>query len=124
MRTQKESYQLFLSAIVVLMFTSVLGSAQAAIVCETNFGEKSFVIEKSTVAFVQTKQTGRNISSVLGSVTKATHTGFKKVVYKDGNKHLINISNTKKFDSNNDFLAVTSPRGHKMTFPLNCSLVN
>lgn len=124
MRTQRESYQLFLSALAVLVFTSLMSSAHAAISCETNFGEKAFVIERNTVAFIQTKGEGRSLSSVLGSVTQATHKGFKKTIYKDGNKHLIHIEDQAKFNSDNDFLAVTSPKGHKMTFPLNCSLVN
>ena len=89
MRTQRESYQLFLSALAVLVFTSIMGTAQAAVSCETNFGEKAFVIERNTVAFIQTKGTGRSLSSVLGAVTQATHKGFKKTIYKDGYKHLI-----------------------------------
>ena len=91
--------------------------------CQTNFGEKSFTIQGSTVAFKRDKEDGRSISSVLESATKVTHSGFDKIVYKDGNKHLIHINNVKRFNSNNDFLAVTSPKGHKMTFPINCSLL-
>lgn len=124
MRTQRESYQLLLSALAMLVFTSLISTAQAAVSCETNFGEKAFVIERNTVAFIKTKGEGRSLSSVLESVTKATHKGFKKIIYKDGNKHLIHIQDKTNFNSDNDFLAVTSPKGHKMTFPLNCSLVN
>ena len=124
MRTQRESYQLFLSALVVLIFTSLMSTAQAAVSCETNFGEKAFVIERNSVAFIQTKEIGRKISSVLGAVTKKSHKGFKKIIYKDGYKHLIHIEDQSNFSSDNDFLAVTSPKGHKMTFPLNCSSVN
>lgn len=109
-----------------IIATLISASAMAAfkpMECQTNFGEKSFTIQGSTVAFKRDKEDGRSISSVLESATKVTHSGFDKIVYKDGNKHLIHINNVKRFNSNNDFLAVTSPKGHKMTFPINCSLL-
>jgi hypothetical protein len=90
------------------------------ITCKTNFGEKSFTIQGKTVAFHKEKKEGRSISSVLSSRTKRSHRGFKKTLYRDGFKHLISIQNQAKFNSDNDFLAVTSPNGHKMTFPLIC----
>ena len=96
-------------------------SAIKAISCETNFGERSFTIEGSNIAFHKEKKDGRSISSILETKTQVSFKGFKKTVYKDGHKHLINIKNINQFDSNNDFLAVTSPKGHKMTYPLNCS---
>ena len=127
MRTQRENYQLFFAALVALVFTSFMSTTVRAsvkpITCETNFGEKSFTIEESTIAFHSEPQAGRSISSVLDSVTKTTHNGFKKITYKDGNKHLINIKNRNSFNSNDDYLAITSPKGHKMTYPINCSLL-
>lgn len=88
--------------------------------CQTNFGEKSFTIEGSTVAFHKEQKNGRSISSVLESRTQASLQGFRKTIYKDGHKHVINIENRNSFNSDNDFLAITSPKGHKMTFPINC----
>lgn len=126
MRTQTESMNLFIGALAVLLFTSFFSmSAKAAIkpiTCETNFGEKSFTIEHNTVAFHNTTQ-GRSLSSVSESVTKKSYQGFKKTLYKDGYKHLISIKNENNLNSNDDFLAVTSPKGHKMTYPINCNLV-
>lgn len=91
--------------------------------CETNFGEKTFTIEGSSVAFHQ-DQAGRGISSVLPSKTKVSASGFSKTVYRDGYKHLIHIEDMKNLNSENDFLAITSPKGHKMTFPIHCSLLD
>ena len=88
--------------------------------CETNFGEKSFTIDQETIAFHQQTRSGRSISSVLSTGTTVTTKGFKKVIYKDGSKHLISIKDMNQLSSNNDFLAITSPKGHKMTFPINC----
>jgi len=103
-----------------LMTTGAFASAQP-ITCKTNFGERSFTIERGTIAFHAEDNAGRSISSVLESVTKKSHKGFKKTTYKNGFKHLIHIDNENQFDQNEDFLAVTSPKGHKMTYPLICS---
>lgn len=91
--------------------------------CQTNFGERSFTIQGNSVAFHK-DQEGRGISSVLTSKTKVSMVGFTKTVYRDGYKHLIHIENTEKLNAENDFLAVTSPKGHKMTFPIHCSLLD
>ncbi len=112
-----------LFTIALFSMISVASASIKPIACETNFGEKSFTIEGSTVAFHQEQTDGRSISSILGSRVQSSHKGFKRTVYKDGYKHLINIENRNKFNSSNDFLAITSPKGHKMTFPINCSFV-
>ena len=98
-------------------------AANKPITCKTNFGEKSFTIQDNSVAFHRERSDGRSISSVLSARTRAAQAGFKKTLYRDGYKHLISIHNTESFNSDDDFLAVTSPKGHKMTFPINCSLL-
>ncbi len=108
---------LILSSLVLLQVTAL--AAIKPISCKTNFGERSFTIEGSTVAFHKDKD-GRSISSVMNSKTLASYTGFKKTIYKDGSRHLINIKDTANFNSDNDFLAITTSKGHKMTFPINC----
>jgi hypothetical protein len=111
----------------LIILTGLISGAQASIKsisCETNFGEKSFTIEGTSIAFHKEQQDGRSISSVLSTKTRKSHTGFRKTVYKDGYKHLINIVDKRNFNSDNDFLAITSPKGHKMTFPINCSQLN
>lgn len=122
--TKRENTQLFFGALLTLIMCAFMTPNSYAgfkpIVCKTNFGEKSFTLEKHEIAFHK-EDKGRSISSVLGSVTKKTHTGFNKVVYKNGQKHLIHIENEKKFDSNQDYMAITNNIGHKMTYPLNCS---
>ncbi|MBD66481.1 MAG: hypothetical protein CME62_14815 [Halobacteriovoraceae bacterium] len=122
----RENTHLFLGALVALVISAFIGpssyAANKPINCKTNFGEKSFTIDQYEVAFHAQDQ-GRSISSVLGSVTKKTHKGFNKTVYQNGYRHLIHIENEKEFSSDNDFMAVISPKGHKMTYPLICSRV-
>lgn len=116
MRTRDTFIYLALGA----FFSTASFGAIKPLSCETNFGEKSFTIQGQTVAF-HNQTDGRSISSVLPSKTQASLNGYKKTVYKDGYKHFIYIENLKKLNPNNDFLAITSPKGHKMTFPINCS---
>lgn len=116
-----KSYQwgcLLLGLFAISSFASI-----TPITCSTNFDEKSFTIEGQSVAFHQERSDGRSISSVVNSATRKSHKGFRKTLYRDGKKILISIHNTRHFSSDNDFLAITSPKGHKMTFPLNCNLL-
>lgn len=123
---ERDTLQLFIGSLVALFVVALLQSnAHAAIKkinCQTAFGEKSFTIQKSTIAFYKEQESGRSISSVLETQTQRTYRGFRKILYINGNKHLITIKDVNKFDNSEDYMAITSPRGHKMTYPLSCSL--
>ncbi len=105
-----------------LLLTGSAFAGQKSISCETNFKEKSFTIEEHTIAFHKSTS-GRSISSVQNSKTLMSQNGFTKTLYIDGNKHVIRINDINHFDSSNDFLAISSPKGHKMTYPINCSVI-
>jgi len=115
-------------ALLMTLFLPTLLTASAfaavkPITCKTNFGERSFTIDQSTIAFHSEDSIGRSISSVMESATQKSQRGFKKTTYKNGFKNMIHIENENKFDQNEDFLAVTSPKGHKMTYPIICSRI-
>lgn len=118
----KTTKNIFLKSILtsVILLPQLVTAAIRPVKCSTNFGEKSFTIDRSTVSFHQKKDSGRSISSVLSTKTRKSAKGFNKTLYQSGNKHLIHIENQESFNSDNDFLAITSPKGHKMTFPINC----
>ncbi len=120
MRVLQKNFLLKLLPLGAVLLTALpcLGSLKP-LKCETNFGEKSFTIHEDNIAFHQT-HAGRSISSVMNSGTQVSAKGIKKIIYKDGSKHLISIKDINNFNSDNDFLAITSPKGHKMTFPINC----
>ncbi len=124
---KRETLHLIFGSLATLFFVAFAGGAHAstaAIECKTNFGEKSFTIERDTVAIHEVQEkVGRSVSSVYEARTQKTHKGVRKSLYLNGNKHLIHIENTAKFDSATDYLAITSPKGHKMTYPLNCGLI-
>jgi hypothetical protein len=102
-------------------------AASGAIECKTAFGEKSFVIEDGRISFSKEDEAGvsRSISSVSADSvrTHTKHLGFTKTLYIDGNKHRINVQNKNEFSDVNDYLSITSPKGHEMTYPLTCHSV-
>jgi hypothetical protein len=102
-------------------------AATPSISCSTAFGEKTFTIEDDRISFQKEDESGvsRSISSVQGDSvrTHKKHLGFTKTLYIDGNKHRINIQNSQEFSEVNDYLSITSPKGHEMTYPLNCRSV-
>ncbi len=99
-------------------------AATGAITCSTAFGERSFTIEEDRISFHKEDEAGinRSISSISSDSvrTHKKHLGFSKTLYIDGNKHRINVQNTNAFSEVNDYLSITSPKGHEMTYPLNC----
>ena len=95
--------------------------AHAAINCSTAFGEKTFLIEEDRVVFQKEDvDLGRAISSIDQVRTERRHKGFDKLLYKDGLKHRIHIDNTTSFNDVDDYMVITSPKGHEMTYPLSC----
>ncbi len=112
-------------AIVGMLFAlNIFGKAQAApknIFCETAFGEKTFLIEGDRVVFSKEHaEQGRSISSIDQVRTEKRHKGFDKVLFKDGLKHRIHVDNATEFSEINDYMVITSPKGHEMTYPLSC----
>jgi TRAP-type C4-dicarboxylate transport system substrate-binding protein len=113
------------AALVVVVF---VGQAQAAVsgtvVCKTAFGEKEITIDNDHVAFNREDDSGvkREISSV-NSVKVRTHNkykGFTKTLYIDGMKHKVHVEDATDFNEVQDYLSITSPKGHEMTYPLTC----
>lgn len=102
-------------------------AASGAIECQTAFGEKSFIIEDGRISFSKEDDSGasRSISSVSGDSvrTHTKHLGFTKTLYIGANKHRISVQNRNEFSDANDYLSITSPKGHEMTYPLTCHSV-
>lgn len=114
----------FLGLILMIHAMNSQAATSTSISCSTAFGEKTFTIEDDRISFQKEDESGvsRAISSISGDSvrTHKKHLGFSKTLYIDGNKHRINIQNTQEFSEVNDYLSITSPKGHEMTYPLNC----
>ncbi len=111
----------------MLMIHMMNAHASTNISCKTAFGEKNFTIVDDRISFTKQDESGvsRSISSVASEAvrTHKKNTGFSKTLYIDGLKHKINVENENSFSDVNDYLSITSPRGHEMTYPLNCHSV-
>jgi len=125
---EREQIQLFFGSIALLCVLSFMGSAHAAqkepsLSCETNFGERSFSLDHGTIAFHKKEsKANRSISSVYEARSQKTLRGIRKSLYLNGLKHTVHIENYKNLNNSDDYLVVTSNKGHKMTYPLNCEL--
>jgi hypothetical protein len=130
MKTKTLSLSTFLGFLGLLIMIHAFNShaaSESSIVCSTAFGEKTFTINEEKISFHREDEAGiaRSISSVPGDSVR-THkkqNGFTKTMYVDGHKHRINVQNTNEFSDVNDYLSITSPKGHEMTYPLNCHSV-
>jgi len=113
--------------LLLVIHTMNVKAATPKINCSTAFGEKNLIIEDHKVSFQQDDEEGvsRSISSMNeNSVrTMKNHLGFVKTLYLNGNKHQINVKNVNSFSESSDYLTITSPKGHKITYPLNCESV-
>jgi hypothetical protein len=99
-------------------------ASTGSITCSTAFGQKRFTIQDQSISFHKEDVLGisRSISSLdAASIrTHKKHLGFTKTLYIDGDKYHINIHNPQQFSELNDYLSITGPKGHEMTYPLNC----
>lgn len=126
MKTKTLSTSTVLGFLGLITFLHVFSSFAHAstIKCETAFGEKSFTIDDQQISFSKEDELGvsRSISSIATESvrTHKKNLGFTKSLYIGGNKHRINIQNTNEFSDVNDYLSITSPKGHEMTYPLTC----
>lgn len=115
---------LFLTQILgFILALNFWGTAHAAggIVCETAYGEKVMNIDADHVVFSkETSDLGRSISSIEMVRTEKRHKGFDKILNMQGLKHRIHIDDAEHFSDVNDYLVITSPKGHEMTYPLSC----
>ena len=117
----------FLGVMLMVHALPSFAAIDTKIECQTAFGEKTFSIQEESIAFHKEDEAGisRSISSVKGQSvrTQKKHLGFSKSLYIDGNKYRINVQNTNEFSDVNDYLSITSPKGHEMTYPLTCHSV-
>lgn len=129
MKTKTLSLSTILGFLGLMLMIHTMSSQASTgdISCTTAFGEKSFTISGQGISFNKEDETGvsRSISSVNGDSvrTHKKHLGFTKTLYVDGNKYKINVQNTQNFSDVNDYLSITNPKGHEMTYPLNCQSV-
>jgi hypothetical protein len=130
MKAKTLSFTTIMGFLGLMLMVHALNSEAATahgIKCTTAFGEKTFEILDGNISFQKEDESGvsRSISSVASDTvrTHSKHLGFVKTLYINGHKHRINVQNTQEFSDVNDYLSITSPKGHEMTYPLTCHSV-
>lgn len=122
--TERRDYSLLFGLAIFLIGLSILTQKSYAsiksISCETAYGERTIEINDNVISFKRNSENNRSISSSNDFKAQRQFSGVNQTLYMDGSKHLVHIDNLNNFDSGNDYLAITSPKGHKMTYPLNC----
>ena len=117
---RKEHFSLAVGFALVMLMSGFVSANAASINCETAYGERHITVTETTVAF-KTNDRGRSISSIDEARTNIRLNGFRKTMYKDGEKIVIHIENPSSFSDANDYLQITNSKGHKMTYPLTCN---
>lgn len=129
MNRSKELTTTWFFALVLVVSVFYIGNSQAetlsgTVICKTAFGEKEITMDKDHVSFNLEDNSGikREISSIQ-DVKVQTHNkykGFTKTLYIDGMKHKVHVEDVNGFNEVQDYLTITSPKGHEMTYPLTC----
>lgn len=116
-------YKLLLIAFAFLIKLSTgMAALKPSIKCQTMNGEKSFVIDQHSVAFVDQRLEGnhRSIASVSSLRTVLEGNGFTTSLSFEGKDHIIHIEDKDNFSEVDDYISITNQKGHQITFPLEC----
>lgn len=126
MKTKTLSVSTIFAFLGLYLIIHSMNSQAAAfkIECNTAFEEKSFSMDNEHISFNKGDEFGanRSISSISKESvrTQKKGMGIVKTLYINGNKHKISIKNLNSFSDADDYLSITSPKGHEMTYPLTC----
>ncbi|MFZ4714739.1 MAG: hypothetical protein ACOYL6_13565 [Bacteriovoracaceae bacterium] len=102
--------------------------SQKEIKCHTQNGEKVFTLSEKFLTFQDHSENNsflpkRIISSSNAVRTKVQGSGIVQTLNYEGNNHKVVIKDLKGMNELSDYLSITSPKGHEMTYPITCSYV-
>ncbi len=107
---------------VLLTLFILAPSALAGITCETPRGAKVLEIKERSVSVQHPFKVAaqRAVASSSNVRTKIQGDGYTKVLFHQGEKHIIHIEDKNSFSELDDYLIIRSKEGHEMTYPLHC----
>jgi hypothetical protein len=127
--------------VLILIFIRISSqNAYSSINCQTNHFEHQFILEANKIAFKndiinkqfakKNEKKSREISSENGEnihfipiKVRPGHSGIERTLYLNNNHYQIHLKDIDQFDDKNDFLVITNPLGHSMTYPLSCQRI-
>lgn len=116
------SYVLFAMLIFLMGNNAYAGlDLKKGIICQTMNGDKTFSILENKVSFdMDLSDGGRKISSESEVHSIRRGKGVTKITQRNGVKYKIHIADLNNPTAVDDFLSMTSPKGHEITYPLIC----
>ena len=106
-----------------IVFGSKVFASHKPIVCHTHRGAKIFQIVGNQVS-VDIKSdwdAPRRPASIFQNArNKLNAKGLTKIVFFEGHKHTLHIENVDKLNEVDDYVTISSKKGHEITYPLNC----
>jgi hypothetical protein len=114
-------YTLCALPLILIQIASAGDVGNPKLECQTNYKEHKFIMDESNLAYQQNNLLGdRNISSTPRVKSLTIRSGYKKIMYLNDQKYKIVVKNYHETSPVNDYLKITSAKGHTMTYPLEC----
>lgn len=98
---------------------------QNPIVCKTHRGAKVFHIVGNRVSInLKSEEDGHRqpASTFQNARHKVNALGLTKIIFFEGQKHTVHINNMNGLSPLDDYVMITSKKGHQITYPLDCQL--
>ena len=95
--------------------------------CQTLHKEKVFTIWPERIVFQTKKKWGFDQSRNTSSVSKIMRTipnvqgGFDKYLRRGHHRYRIHIKNLMGPNPMDDYISIKTPKGHRISYPLNCA---
>lgn len=101
-------------------------ASEGHIQCKTHRGAKVFEILGNSVSINLRNDLDGDRFPASTSFQNARHKintkGLTKIVFFEGQKHTVHIENLDNLSSLDDYVVISSNKGHQITYPLNCRL--
>lgn len=94
--------------------------------CKTTNGEKEFIVMDDQIVFQRKNMPDsfdrtRNLSSSRVR-TRFRVNGFDKFKTEGGQQYKVHIEDVNNLNPIDDYITITSPSNHKITYPIECKL--
>lgn len=109
----------------LLILTYSWGTCAEIITCQTPRKTRVLTIRSHSVVVARPFALNISRSPVSEQRARTRKRGnlLEKILYVNGNKHLVHIENVNSFSFLDDYLTIRNLQGHEITYPLECKKV-
>lgn len=111
--------------LIFIAFGSRVFASEKPIVCNTHRGAKVFEIVGNRVSINLDSEAASQrfpASNFQNARHKVNAKGLTKIVFFEGQKHTVHIEDLNNLSALDDYVVISSKKGHQITYPLNCAL--